>query len=233
MKKAIYLVGVILILSSCRSDKSELESIVMNQSELINDLQVAIEIQKTKINEIEIMYNDLSRSFDKEVDLNASLRNEISELRENSTNTTDRLESVELVQYLDNNLERKLKFKALINRGFTEEEMFRLNQDEIDVMFSPGAYGDGAGVMELISNEDLTILNEKGLFENDIERLSVLGFGVNEIINMTEELIDFIFPIEDLEIRLYFSGYSKEEVNIRRLKGETYRDIIIEALEAN
>lgn len=136
--------------------------------------------------------------------------------------------------FLDKAKEKGINKKMLNilgNLGFGEEKILNLSSDELALIFAPGTHLDGGG---FDPNEQ-----QKGeLAKNGIDTymsviLGNLGYEYEEMLELSPEEIDFIFPNTELIANLVARGYEEEELQIWVVpwSGETYKEIIKEALQ--
>lgn len=122
----------------------------------------------------------------------------------------------------------KEMLSTLYNLCFMDSEILELTKEDLEIIFAPGTPLDGAGFDP--SKEQIDELNKKGIDESMGAILFNLGYQFEDMITLSKEVIDFIFPNTELIKNLSDKGISKEKIDIMRKEGKSYKDIITEAI---
>lgn len=125
----------------------------------------------------------------------------------------------------------EVMISTLGNLGYSEEEILKLSKDELARIFAPGTHLDGGG---FDPNEQQKIeLAEKGIDTSMSVILYNLGYEYEEMLELSNEEIDFIFPNTELIANLVARGYNEQDVQTWAIRksGKTYKDIIKEAMK--
>jgi hypothetical protein len=121
------------------------------------------------------------------------------------------------------------QIKSLAQMGFSFEAQLEMSMEEIAVIFARGSnlvYG-----MEY-SAEEISALKEHGIDDEQIAILRGLGYEYDDMMQLTEEQLDFIFPNTELVDNLVDLGYAREsveyEVNINESGYNSYKELLDE-----
>lgn len=121
--------------------------------------------------------------------------------------------------------------KTLCNLGLSEQEILNLQADELGRIF---ALGNPLGGAEFEPDEkQRTELEKVGIDPWMSIVLYNLGYEYEEMLKLTAEEIDFIFPNTELLANLVARGYREQEVQTEAVRkaGKTYKEIIREAMK--
>jgi hypothetical protein len=109
--------------------------------------------------------------------------------------------------------------------------MLSLAQEQIDIIFAPGTHLDGGGFdFSACSEEEQNRLLEQGIDSEKSMILYNLSYTYEDMTQISQEELDFIFPNTELIANLENLGVSKERIDDLISKGSTYREIIKDAL---
>jgi hypothetical protein len=124
------------------------------------------------------------------------------------------------------------QIKSLAQMGFSFEAQLEMSMEEIAVIFAPGS---GIVYGTEYSAEEISSLKEHGIDDGQIAILRGLGYEYDDMMQLTEEQLDFIFPNTELVDNLVNLGYTKEsveyEVNINESGYNSYKELLDEAFE--
>ena len=118
---------------------------------------------------------------------------------------------------------------SLENLGFTQLEILSLSSEKNAEIFAPGALNDGAPAF-MTDDKQIEQLKKIGIDVKMSAILGNLGFKYDEMLKLTSEEIDFIFPNTELMANLARKGFSKEKVKSLLDQGKTYKEVIKDAL---
>lgn len=118
---------------------------------------------------------------------------------------------------------------SLENLGFTKPEILSLSPEKIAEIFAPGALNDGAPAF-MADDEQIEQLKKVGIDVKMSAILGNLGFKYDEMLKLTSEEINFIFPNTELIANLAQKGFSKEKIKGLIDQGKTYKEVIKDAL---
>ncbi|MEA5021352.1 hypothetical protein SDC9_04852 [bioreactor metagenome] len=120
---------------------------------------------------------------------------------------------------------------TLGNLGYSEQEILDLPQEDIKLIFAPGTHLDGMG----FDPDDVqkSELSKVGIDMGMSVILFNLGYEYEEMLALSPEELDFIFPNTELIANLAEKGFDKQEVQtwVVNESGRTYKELIKEALE--
>jgi len=125
----------------------------------------------------------------------------------------------------------EIMLKTLGNLGYGEEEILNLSSDKLRRIFAPGTHLDGGGFDP--NEEQRTELEKLGIDTDMSVILGNLGYEYEEMLQLSPEEIDFIFPNTELIPNLVARGYNEQDVQrwVVNSSGKTYKEIIKEALQ--
>lgn len=118
---------------------------------------------------------------------------------------------------------------SLENLGFTKPEILNLESEKIAKIFAPGTNNDGSPAFQG-TDMQYEELQKVGI---DIDMSVILGnldYKYDEMLGLTPDDIDFIFPNTELMANLEKKGLSKQEVEYLSEHGKTFKEIINTAL---
>jgi len=117
------------------------------------------------------------------------------------------------------------------NLGYTQEEILNLTSDEISEIFAPGTLLDGVGFEP--DEKQIKELNKIGIDTEMSTILYNLGYKYEEMLQLSPEEINFIFPNTELIGNLVEKGFNEEEVQKGTVleSGKSYKVLIKEALK--
>ncbi|MHB1127090.1 MAG: hypothetical protein ACYC2T_09055 [Bacillota bacterium] len=144
-------------------------------------------------------------------------------------NSIERL-TIQYYNFLDKTKQMGLTeemLHTLYNLSFSEEEILNLSPEEIAEIFAPGTQLDGGGF-----DPDPKQTEELGKIGIDTKMSMILynlDYEYDEMLGLSAEEIDFIFPNTELMDNLQQRGYSAQEVNNKLKEGKNYKEIIKEA----
>lgn len=101
------------------------------------------------------------------------------------------------------------QIKSLAQRGFSFEEQLEMDQEEIDTLLAPGStpsYG------REFTEDEMNNLRERNIADEKFYILRSLGYEYDDMMLLTDEQINFIFPNTDLVDKLVLLGYEREAV---------------------
>lgn len=104
------------------------------------------------------------------------------------------------------------KIHTLENLGYSKSEINEMTDEQIAEIFAPGTQLDGAPLL-LPDEEEISELSNVGISYDDAIVLGNLGYTYEEILAMTQEEIDFIFPTTELISKLVSQGYIESEID--------------------
>lgn len=120
---------------------------------------------------------------------------------------------------------------TLGNLGYSEQEILALPQTDIERIFAPGTHLDGMG----FDPDDVQKieLGKVGIDTGMSVVLFNLGYEYGEMLELSPEELDFIFPNTELIANLVDKGFDEQKVQTWAVNesGKTYKELIIEALE--
>ncbi|WP_206811764.1 hypothetical protein [Paradesulfitobacterium ferrireducens] len=119
--------------------------------------------------------------------------------------------------------------RTLGNLGYTREEILNLPTDVIAQIFAPGTPLDGAGQFQPTDTQTKE-LNKRGIDTHMSLILGNLGYDFNEMLNITPEELDFIFPNTELMANLIQKGFTEQQVQSLVDQGKSFKEIIRNAL---
>jgi hypothetical protein len=121
--------------------------------------------------------------------------------------------------------------KTLGNLGYSHEEILNLSSGKLAQIFAPGTHLDGGGFDP--NEQQKTELAKIGIDTSMSVILYNLGYEYEEMLELSPEEIDFIFPNTELIAKLVERGYKEEELQTSFVlwSGKTYKDIIKEAMK--
>jgi hypothetical protein len=124
------------------------------------------------------------------------------------------------------------QIKSLAQRGFSFEDQLEMSMEEIAIIFAPGSnivYG------REFSAEEISSLKEHGIDDEQLAILRGLGYEYDDMMKLSDEQLDFIFPNTELVDNLVNLGYAKEsveyEVTINENGYNNYKELLDEAFE--
>ncbi len=123
----------------------------------------------------------------------------------------------------------EIKVKTLSNLGFTEQEVLNLSAEKIAEIFAPGTLLDGAGLF-IPNKNQIEELKKVGINDKMSVILGNLGYKYEEMLRLSAQEIDFIFPNTELMANLVQRGYSNKVVQGWLDEGKSYKEVIKEAL---
>lgn len=120
---------------------------------------------------------------------------------------------------------------TLGNLGYSEQEILDLPQEDIELIFAPGTHLDGMGFAP--DDVQKSELSKVGIDMGMSVILLNLGYEYEEMLALSPEELDFIFPNTELIANLAEKGFDKQEVQtwVVNESGRTYKELIKEALE--
>lgn len=119
----------------------------------------------------------------------------------------------------------------LANLGYGEEEILNFSSHELAQIFAPGTPLDG-GQFEPNDNQKAEL--EKLSIDTSMSMILYnLGYEYGEMLKLSPEEINFIFPNTELISNLVARGYKEEDLQIWAVfeTGRTYKEIIKEAIQ--
>lgn len=120
---------------------------------------------------------------------------------------------------------------TLGNLGYSEQEILDLPQEDIELIFAPGTHLDGMGFApDDVQKSELS----KVLIDTDMSVILFnLGYEYEEMLALSREELDFIFPNTELIAKLVEKGFDEQEVQGWAVieSGKTYKELIKKALE--
>ncbi|MFZ7103764.1 MAG: hypothetical protein ACOWWO_14065 [Peptococcaceae bacterium] len=120
---------------------------------------------------------------------------------------------------------------TLGNLGYSEQEILNLPQENIALIFAPGTHLDGMG----FDPDDVqrSELSKVGIDMGMSVILFNLGYEYKEMLELSPEELDFIFPNTELIANLVGKGFDEQEVQGWAVNesGKTYKELIKAALE--
>jgi hypothetical protein len=119
--------------------------------------------------------------------------------------------------------------RTLGNLGYTREEILNLPTDVIAQIFAPGTPLDGAGQFQPTDIQTKE-LNKRGIDTNMSLILGNLGYEYGDMLNLTPEEVDFIFPNTELMANLKQKGFTEQQVQSLVDQGKSFKEIIRNAL---
>lgn len=119
--------------------------------------------------------------------------------------------------------------RTLGNLGYTREEILNLPTDVIAQIFAPGTPLDGAGQFQPTDTQTKE-LNIRGIDTYMSLILGNLGYKYEDMLNLTPEEVDFIFPNIELMANLEQKGFTKQQVQSLVDQGKSFKEIIRNAL---
>jgi len=124
----------------------------------------------------------------------------------------------------------KIMVNTLGNLGYGEEEILNISLDELARIFAPGTHLDGYGFDP--NEQQKAELAKKGIDTSMSVILANLGYEYEEMLELSPEEIDFIFPNTELIANLVVRGFNEQDVQtwVVLRSGKTYKEIIEEAL---
>ncbi len=151
---------------------------------------------------------DISVAQPNSVSSEVSASEEAGDNSQNNNDTSDFTKD----EYIDK-LKRKgledWQIKSLAQRGFSFEDQLARKKEELDELLAPGcgpAYGREFSAEESIS------LAERNIDERKSSILRSLGYEFDNMMLLTNEQLDFIFPNTELVNKLIELGYKREAV---------------------
>ncbi len=125
----------------------------------------------------------------------------------------------------------KEMLNLLGNLGFSYQEILDMPQAKIDKIFAPGTHLDGGGFDPNEQQKDE--LTKVGIDTSMSVILYNLGYEYEEMLKLSPEEIDFIFPNTELVANLIARGYKEDDVQSWAVlrSGKTYKEIIKEAMQ--
>jgi len=124
----------------------------------------------------------------------------------------------------------KIMVTTLGNLGYGEEEILNISPDDLARIFAPGAHLDGYGFDP--NEQQKAELAKIGIDASMSVILANLGYEYEEMLELSPEEIDFIFPNTELIANLVARGFNEQDVQtwVVLRSGKTYKEIIEEAL---
>ncbi|WP_206810691.1 hypothetical protein [Paradesulfitobacterium ferrireducens] len=119
--------------------------------------------------------------------------------------------------------------RTLGNLGYTREEILNLPAEVIAQIFAPGTPLEGAGQFQP-TDIQIKELNKRGIDTHMSLILGNLGYKYEDMLNLTPEEVDFIFPNTELMANLEQKGFTKQQVHSLVDQGKSFKEIIRNAL---
>lgn len=150
------------------------------------------------------------------------------------TISTKMNQSMERLSFIKQARTKGLTTKMLItlgNLGYSEQEILNIPQEDIKLIFAPGTHLDGMG----FDPDDVqkSELSKVGIDMGMSVILFNLGYEYEEMLELSPEELDFIFPNTELIANLVDKGFDEQEVQVWAVNesGKTYKELIDEALK--
>jgi len=124
----------------------------------------------------------------------------------------------------------EIMLSTLGNLGYGEEEILNISPDDLARIFAPGTHLDGGGFDP--NEQQKAELAKIGIDTSMSVILANLGYEYEEMLELSPEEIDFIFPNTELIANLVARGFNEQDVQtwVVLRSGKTYKEIIEEAL---
>lgn len=160
-----------------------------------------------------------------------------------STSVDDSLSAVkrnvnEISQMAEEEFKKKAADKGLTetmvhtleNLGYVGQDILNLSSEKIAEIFAPGANKDGAPSF-MPDDKQLEELKKVHIDDKMSSILGNLGYTFDEMLRLTPNELDLIFPNTELIAKLSQKGFNEQEIQSWFDKGESYKEIIKEALK--
>lgn len=119
----------------------------------------------------------------------------------------------------------------LSNLGLSYQEILDLTQAEMDRIFAPGTHLDGYGFdFSALTEKKQKELLELGINSDKSIILNNLGYEYEDMVKITKEELDLIFPNTEIIANLEKLGLTKNDIDGKLKNGLSYKDIIKETL---